>query len=448
MVVKRSSSSSATSSSTSCSSESKRPSKSRRRNQKSEVASESSERVLRSHSRSKNLQKSSDSCKSESKSSVVKVENCSETTMMKGTTSGIPRLLTDLGKLVSGKVIARPSKFVRTPYVADVMLLDGSEKIVQAHAPSLGCAGMVDKGRIVEMSEVPQKNDKSRKTTHTVSLCFDAPRLDGTSPRVGALPALAESFVQKSLEEGWFPEFEPGYSVTSQKTYGGSRVDFVLDYGSSGRKTLIEVKNAVCADYLPEEMPGGKSKGELEARLPSCLVNIDTGAPLRSAVFPHGGTQKPKIKVLSSRAIKHVHELTQIHASRTVEHENLDSAIIFLVNRNDCDRFRPAHESCPLFARVLYESILCGVRVLAYAVDWRDSKAYLAERLPVEFADETKDRPLNRVWLDQVLAYEAGPKLDSLGSSSKTKSGDKKSKKSKSSRKSRRREVEDPDYER
>ncbi|GBG26320.1 Hypothetical Protein FCC1311_025412 [Hondaea fermentalgiana] len=367
--------------------------------------------------------------------------------------------------MVSGRVLARPSKRVRTPYVADVQLLDGTDSVVQAHSPSLGCAGMVSPGRIVEMTEVAATSSTSssssakktppRKTSHSVCLCHDAPRVGGLGgmqgPVVGALPALAENFVLKALEEGWFAEFAPGYTVTKQKTYGGSRVDFVLNYEGEGekkeeknkqdaaksdvtqgatspRKTLIEVKNVVCADYLPGENPISTGmEGELEPRLASCLQDTQTGALLRAAVFPHGGTRKPKIKVLSSRAIKHVHELTQLHLSRRLGEENLDSAMIFVVNRSDCERFRPAHESCPLFARVLYEASLAGVRLLAYTVDWdlASGCAYLGHRIPVEFSAETKATPLDRVWLDQVLVYEAGPKPDSLG----TKSSDKKHKK-------------------
>ena len=78
-------------------------------------------------------------------------------------------------KLLLGKVLKRPSKIIKSPYVADVIhnddinintdinvdIDDNSTTIVQnylAHSPSLGCCGLADIGANVLMTENKNTN--------------------------------------------------------------------------------------------------------------------------------------------------------------------------------------------------------------------------------------------------------------------------------------------------
>jgi len=306
------------------------------------------------------------------------------------------KLLVDLGNLLTGKVLARPSKLVRTPYVADVEVKasNGETMVVQAHTPALGCAGMISPGKLVEMEKMHDTGNSSRKTTHTIHLCHDVPRSNGSVPVVGAHPTLAERFTRACLENFWIPELGRNYKFASQKTYKKSRVDFVLEHDDS-TITLLEVKNVVCADYLESE------RKHDETRLLSCLCD-EKDEKLRSALFPHG-KRKPKSKVVSERAIKHVQELTQIHKSMSKDERKLRSAILFLVNRSDCERFRPCHESDPLFSKVLQEAHEAGVLLLAHDVQWQAGKAFLGKSLPIEFHESVSLSSLDENWLQQVL---------------------------------------------
>lgn len=47
--------------------------------------------------------------------------------------------------------------------------------------------------------------------------------------------------------------------VLRQQTFGGTRVDFVLEQPGGGL-VLVEVKNVVCADYPAGRVPEGRSK--------------------------------------------------------------------------------------------------------------------------------------------------------------------------------------------
>ena len=61
-------------------------------------------------------------------------------------------MLYKLNDLVLVKVISRPSKICKTPYVADIELKDGS--VVQAHCASLGCCGLCEKDCYVYASPI------------------------------------------------------------------------------------------------------------------------------------------------------------------------------------------------------------------------------------------------------------------------------------------------------
>ena len=52
-----------------------------------------------------------------------------------------------INNVESCKIISRPSKISKTPYVADIILNENidNEIIYQAHSPSLGCCGLCEK---------------------------------------------------------------------------------------------------------------------------------------------------------------------------------------------------------------------------------------------------------------------------------------------------------------
>jgi hypothetical protein len=69
-----------------------------------------------------------------------------------------------IGPLIRGLVVCRPSKSIRSPYVADVKLADGSTVI--AHTPALDVGGLMHPGAEVWMKARPPGG----KTSHSVEL--------------------------------------------------------------------------------------------------------------------------------------------------------------------------------------------------------------------------------------------------------------------------------------
>ena len=75
--------------------------------------------------------------------------------------------------LVKAIIIKRPSSTIKSPYVADINLIDDDNDIIDfntylAHCPSLGCCGLSDSNSIVYLSE----NNEKTKTKYTVELCL------------------------------------------------------------------------------------------------------------------------------------------------------------------------------------------------------------------------------------------------------------------------------------
>ncbi|RYH16315.1 hypothetical protein EON65_30300 [archaeon] len=77
-----------------------------------------------------------------------------------------------LGNLTPCRIVARPSKTIKSPYVADIIPLAGPHKgdVKLAHAPNLDCCMTVVPGSIVYCSE---NTNKLTKTQYAIQVCSD-----------------------------------------------------------------------------------------------------------------------------------------------------------------------------------------------------------------------------------------------------------------------------------
>ena len=293
--------------------------------------------------------------------------------------------LYDLGPLVKGVVVKRPSSSIRSPYVADVELDDG--KIVLAHAPALDVGGLCVSGSTVYMKErLP-----AGKTSHSIELVVDKT----SSTLVGAHPRLGEELAKQVILQGLLPELpHPSLKVKEQEdqkmpfletqcTFGDSRVDFVITEKEE-TKLLIEVKNVVCADYSKVNAPTKRNANH-------CVIisSDEEETYQRSALFPWGRVQQiwesedgTKTKVVSTRAIKHIRNLVEISKEK-----KYNSTVLFVINRADCHQIRPCHEACHIFAKELQIAHQNGVGIMAFRVSWTDDgKCYYDGIIPIDFS--------------------------------------------------------------
>lgn len=333
-------------------------------------------------------------------------------------------LLLDLGILVEGVLIKRPSATIRSPYVADVQLADSEPDapFALAHAPALDVGGLCAPNSTVLMKERPPGG----KTSHSIELVIaTGPNGDDDEDvvLVGAHPQLGEKVAEEVLRRGLLSgeigfeaatetlpsspkkkkkataksspkkgkaddgddveKLAPGTYLKKQVTYGDSRVDFELTVVEEGvpstTKALIEVKNIVCSDYFCANAPEKKNDNH-------CVIiaEEETEAKYkRTAIFPWGrlGQEFEGRKVVSARAIKHMRNL----ADMGKKFATVQPIIMFVVNRSDCESVRACHEQCPVFAEELTKAKKNGVKIVAFRVKWsKDGKAYFDGVLPVD----------------------------------------------------------------
>jgi sugar fermentation stimulation protein A len=253
--------------------------------------------------------------------------------------------------LVQGRLIRRYKRFF-----VDVKLADG--RTVVAHCPNTGALrGCLREGARVALE---RSNNPKRKLAWTWVLIQVGGRW------VGVHTGLAVPLVQEALAGGkLFPELA-GYERTITEVQygreGRSRIDLLLSRGGSvipGQKIPVS-----------RRMRQGDERVYVEVKN-TTLVRSEChgGTTLRMGAFPDAVTERGR---------KHLDELVGV-----VE-EGHRAAMVYVAQRSDCDRFRPADEIDPAYGVALREAKRAGVEL--YAVRGRVGvrRMGLDRRLPLD----------------------------------------------------------------
>ncbi|MEM9634193.1 MAG: DNA/RNA nuclease SfsA [Pseudomonadota bacterium] len=214
--------------------------------------------------------------------------------------------------LVSGRLIKRYKRFL-----ADVVLdEDGSE--VTAHCANPGSMlGLKEPGSRVWLS---RSDNPKRK------LKFSWEVIEADGALVGINTAHPNKLIEEALEAGRIDHLSGYQSLRREVKYGkNSRIDILLE-AEDGAKTYVEVKNV----HLMRE-PG-------------------------LAEFPDSVT---------ARGAKHLVELADMVA------EGHRAAMVFLVQRPDCDRLSLAADIDPNYAAAFKAARDAGVEAFAIGCDVR-----------------------------------------------------------------------------
>lgn len=251
-------------------------------------------------------------------------------------------------------VVARPSKVVRTPYVADIRF-PGDEMVYQAHAPSLGCSGLVEVGSHVYVNGKPPSPKEKAKTTHTVY---------GTvvhgGYRVGVNPMVANRMVRSIIEAGLTEEWRTlgggVASIQSEVVAGDSRVDLYVTH-KDGSRTWVEVKNVPLSHYRNDVKGCADYRAAAALAPPQGLTTRE-----KIALFPDG-YRKKKEDAVSPRATKHLDNLAALVRGG-------DRAYcVFLCQRTDALRFEPAALDT-IYTSAFKAAVAGGVEVRCYIAAW------------------------------------------------------------------------------
>ncbi|GAB6053536.1 DNA/RNA nuclease SfsA [Magnetospira thiophila] len=226
--------------------------------------------------------------------------------------------------LLRGKLIKRYKRFL-----ADVELDNGD--LVTAHCANSGSMlSCKDPGSEVWLSESDNPKRKLKYTWELIRI--------GTG-LVGINTGLPNKLVAEAITDGTITELQGYATLKPEQKYGqNSRIDILLS-DPDRPPCYVEVKNVT-------------------------LMRDGSGL----AEFPDAVT---------SRGTKHLQELTDMVA------EGARAVMVYLVQREDCTRFRVATDIDPTYDRALKAAVEAGVETLCHACNLTPDGITVAKPLPI-----------------------------------------------------------------
>jgi len=243
--------------------------------------------------------------------------------------------------LIESKIIKRPSRECKSPYVADLLILDENINTL-AHTPALGCCGLTDNQSNVYVI----KKQNSKKCTHSVELSILSNNI-----LVGCNPKMAEILINNSLKKNYLNFLKNVNEFTREKKIKNSRFDF---YGKDENNIefVMEVKN------VP-------------------LAKMDNNTNKNISFFPDG-YRKSKKEVVSPRALKHIQELEELKLEKK---NNIRCILCFVIQRNDIHSFMLS-ENDPIYKEAVIKAKYNGVEIRPVIFEWNSSgEAYYINEL-------------------------------------------------------------------
>jgi DNA-binding sugar fermentation-stimulating protein len=282
------------------------------------------------------------------------------------------KLLMKLDGLIEGNIVKRPSKMIKSPYVADIIPLtkqnEENEQIL-GHTASLGCCGLADAGATILMTKIQTKTvtaTEKPKCSYRVYLsCFiDKERNQQTI--VGIHPKLAEDLTEQALTGNYLSKLQNVKTYKRETViYVEDKVDSRFDFSGideNGLPFIMEVKNVPLADYEDVTAVERKKRNYSER---------DFGSKV--AYFPDG-YRKKTTDTVSPRALKHIRELTLIKKESKTR-----CIMCYVIQRTDVDRFTISVID-PEYREAVRFAIENGVEIITMVIEWtRDGEAYFVK---------------------------------------------------------------------
>ena len=207
------------------------------------------------------------------------------------------------GEFIQGHFIERPNRFLSLVRIGD--------RKVYAHLPN--------PGRIKELliPGVPvvlkKEHNPNRKTRYTLILVYKDEML------ISLNTMLPNRLAAEAIANGQIGEFQGYQLIRREVQYKNSRFDLLLSKGET--LCFVEVKSATLVEG-------------------------------RTAMFPDAPT---------IRGTRHVHHLME------AMDEGYEAAVLFVIQRNDADKFTTNDTTDPKFASALRQARDRGVKLCAYS---------------------------------------------------------------------------------
>ena len=267
-------------------------------------------------------------------------------------------VLFDSSPIIKGTILHRPSKNIKSPYVADVILEDGTE--ILAHCPSLGCCGLSNSGSTIYLTK---NNGTNTKTSHRVDLAIYQETNHNISYKeiIGLNPKISEKIGFNAIKNNCIQELQNVKLLETEKTFGNSRFD-IYGIDNEHNEFILEIKTVPLADYVDCDKKERKNYLDL---IEQKMFNE------KIAYFPDG-YRKNKNEPISPRALKHIQELETI-----VLEGKYKCFLLFIVQRTDVSSFQTSVID-PIYKEAVLKASNNGVKIIVLQVDWNkeDGKAY------------------------------------------------------------------------
>ena len=266
-----------------------------------------------------------------------------------------------LKKLVEGKILARPSKINKSPYLADVMI---DNKSFMAHSPALGMSGMISPSAdvYVEYCDNPKCVSQYR-----IRIVIVKNFLNKRKIYLGANPVLANKLVMNTFLKKTFlnnkflknistniDDWKPEVKILD------SRIDFRTHDGN--KPVYIEVKNVPLASYSIKETNNHEML-KFYGKKRKLFINMKDN--IKYGVFPDGYS-KPGTELVSERAYKHLLTLEKLSKKNR-------SILIFVLQRSDCKYFIPNYIRDNKYSKKLKE-LVENKKIECYVLSYKLAK--------------------------------------------------------------------------
>jgi sugar fermentation stimulation protein A len=250
--------------------------------------------------------------------------------------------------LSAGKLIKRYKRFF-----ADIELENG--EIVTAHCANTGpMTGICEPGSKVYISH---SNDPKRKLKYSWEL------IEVDQTLVGINTSLPNKVIGAMLEQRLLTDLEPYTSYKGEVKYGNekSRIDFLLT--SPTAQTYVEIKNTTWSKGSLALFPDTvTTRGQKHLRELIAVIDSDS----RDSGDRHATNSNPENTEADLPLLKTAQNPST--TTKTVKTKptpaTTKAALIYFINRHDCDRFAPGDEADPEYGRLFREAIDHGVLVL------------------------------------------------------------------------------------
>jgi sugar fermentation stimulation protein A len=277
-------------------------------------------------------------------------------------------------KLKKAIIINRPSKTIKSPYLADIIIKDTNETnetTELAHSPSLGLCGLIINETQVMVSTC---EEGCRKSKYTIELVYiNNVGWIGANPQYGN--KIFSSFINK------FSEFNEYKIEKAEVKVLNSRLDFLL-VNDKNEKFYVEVKNVPLVDSVVDS--DNKSKKIDNSDKSKKLDKSNNKGPV-AAIFPDG-YKNSKNQCISDRAYKHLEELIEL------KKKGFRTALVFIIQREDPDFFKPNYTRDKIYSEKLKEAHDKGVEIYAYKFKWtiknNIGSCKFIKKIPINFENK------------------------------------------------------------